>query len=140
MNRKKRKVENGATCSNIESDHEEINKKSTSFVEKSVDIDNNNNYEMVVNGSVHVIRKPNSALVHTKQGMLMKYFQKVKKCLIIKQTQLAKNVKEHLNQKTLENVALWMLGYVAKAYHYLRKKVEEHANDSMEVKDLSMRS
>lgn len=134
--RKKRKVEDSASLLNIVSENIQDNGKT--FVEVALNCQKQKS--PVLNGTNHVIKKPDSFLVRSKQGMLMKYFQKVKKCLILKKTQLAKTVKSHLNQKTLENVALWMLGYVAKSYHYLRVKVEEHANDSMEVKDLSMRS
>uniref|UniRef100_A0A1B6J7R8 Uncharacterized protein n=1 Tax=Homalodisca liturata TaxID=320908 RepID=A0A1B6J7R8_9HEMI len=93
-----------------------------------------------VNETSHLIKKPVSSIVKKKQGMLMKYLYKIKDCVILKKTQIVRGVKACANQKMLENAALWVLGYVAKAYHYLRKKIEERANDSMEVKDLSMRS
>lgn len=92
------------------------------------------------NETNEVIKKPNSSLVHKKPAALMRYLYRIKDCVILKKKQLVHNFKEHVNQKAMEDAALWVLSYVAKAYHFLRKKIEEHANDSMEGKDLSMRS
>jgi hypothetical protein len=93
-----------------------------------------------VNKTRGVVKKPNNSLVHRRPASLMKYLYRIKDCVILKKKQLVRNVKEHINQKAMEDAALWVLSYVAKAYHFLRKKIEEHANDSMEGKDLSMRS
>lgn len=78
--------------------------------------------------------------MHKRPAALMKYLYRIKDCMTLKKKQIVRSVREHVNQKAMEEAALWVLSYVAKAYHFLRKKIEEHANDSMEGKDLSMRS